>query len=131
MQLQVYVFHPDTTSLLVESVVDFEEAVDLCHELVAVDGYVRAEVWNEAGEQRYGVERAGGTLRTYGALTDADVPSRVLPPSDRIRALEQAVARAISRDGTADARAHPSDHEDAPPRIFGELPGRREQWFGL
>jgi hypothetical protein len=130
MLLQVYVFHPDSTSLLVESIIDFEEAVDLCHELVAVDGYLRAEVWNEAGEQRFGVERAGGTLRTWGALTDPDAPSPVRPPPDRLRALEQAAERALARGGTADDHPHPSDDADLP-QILGELPGRREQWFGL
>ena len=131
--LLVYVFHPDATSLLVESLTDFEEAADLCQELVAVDGYVRAEVWNEAGEQRYGVERAGGTLRTYGVLTEAERPP-VLAPSERVLALELAATRAMARQGTADDRAHPLDDDDGtagPPRILGERPGRPEQWFGL
>lgn len=125
MQLLVYVYHPDATSLLVEELADLEEAVSICHDLVAVDGYLRAEVWDEAGEQLYGVERVGGTLRSYGVPTEGD--ERALPraPSDRARELLVAAEPpgATPAAGESDTAGRPT--------ILGEQPDRPEQWFGF
>ena len=126
MQLLVYVFHPDSTSLLVESFTDFEEAVAACHDLVAVDGYVRAEVWTEAWEQRYGVQRSGGgTLRTYGVVSELEAQAVLPPPAERERALRRAT------EPMPGARAELAEGNAERPYILGELPERPEQWFGL
>lgn len=124
MLLLVYVYHPDATSLLVEELTELDEAVAVCYDLVAVDGYMRAEVWTEAGEQRYGVERVrGGTLRTYGVLTDGDEVAK--PRISRDRAMDVAVA--LEREAVPDDLGPGTG---APPAILGELPDRPERWFG-
>ena len=144
MELSIYVFHPDDTSLLVEELFDLDEAIALCHDLVAVDGYVRAEVWNEAGERLYGIGCTGGGLHTYHD------PVRPGPPPVRLSAPPQPRvpdARATPRQGAVDAAPEAGGSGNTPgasaatsttsidsdrrPRFLGDTGDVPASWLGL
>ena len=130
MNLLVYVYHPDGTTLLVETLSELEEAVALCRDLVAEDGYVRAEVWTESGERLYGAARRGGTLRTYDARGDDDGDATAWPapePSRHEPADRPPSARAVAEQRQV-PQARPSGDG---PRILGQQPGEQVTWLGL
>lgn len=147
MQLQVYVRHPDETSMLIDTLSDQEEAITLCHDLVVVDGYERAEIWSEDGERLYCVERReGASLHTVNEL-DRTAMLRLRPLADARPADEH--------DDRHDEHEEYDEHDDEPgarrgdpsagngrraelpprtpglPRILGEQPGHEERWLGL
>lgn len=122
MNLLVYVYHPDGTTLLVETLSELEEAVALCRDLVAEDGYVRSEVWTESGERLYGAARRGGTLRTYDTAADGDGSAWPAPE----RPANEPADRAPSRPPAEERR--PAGEI---PRILGEQPGEDVTWLGL
>ena len=136
MQLLVYVRHPDETSMLIDTLSDQEEAIALCHDLVAVDGYERAEVWSEDGDRLYCVERReGATLHTVNELDrTATLRMRSLadaPPADEHdRHDELGVGRDDPSSGNG-SRAELRSRALEVPRILGERPGHEERWLGL
>ncbi|HEY0970059.1 MAG TPA: hypothetical protein VGE02_03670 [Gemmatimonadales bacterium] len=130
MQLQVYVRHPDETSMFIDAVSDQDEAITLCHDLVVVDGYERAEVWSEDGERLYCIERReGAVLNTLDDL-DRSTPIRLRTPADSPGGADE---------GDAEPPAPPPvilppARRELPgelPRILGEQPGHEERWLGL
>jgi hypothetical protein len=128
MELLVYVYHPDATSLLVETLSELEEAVALCRELVAVDGYVRAEVWTEGGTRLYGAARDGGTLRTYDTRAEAETSLPAWPaPDPDPRTPADRPAAAAEPSPAAEPRPCSGDG----PRILGQRPGEEVTWLGL
>lgn len=139
LQWLVYVRHPDETSMLIEAVADQEEAIALCHDLVVVDGYERAEIWSEDGERLYCLERReGASLRTMNDL-DRSMPLRLRTPDDVAPPADEHDALGVRRDDLSAGngrRAEPSSRAPetrAPelPRILGEQPGHEERWLGL
>ena len=123
MPFFLYVFDADAQPSLFDEVAELEESVAICEELVAEEGYPRAEVWSAAGDRLYGVAREGGALRTFGQLDDAEGADGADGADDGAapRGREAAPAQP-----TADAAPKlPLD------RLFGERPERPEQWFGL
>ena len=117
MPFFLYVFDADAQPSLFDEVAELEESVAICEELVAEDGYPRAEVWSAGGDRLYGAVREGGSLRTFGQLDEVD-------PADDAPSRERAVAP-VERPAAVPPPQLPMD------LVLGERPERPEQWFGL
>ena len=141
MELLIYVFHPDDTSLLVQELADLDEAIDLCHDLVEVDGYVRAEVWNDGGDRLYGIGYTAGGLRVYAEVPRSGPPPvKLTPPGTASVRHSDVVPGHADRDAPpgepaadGDATAPAVDRAASPGgqlRILGDAASDGVQWFG-